>query len=116
MIILIALAASVHAARPTMPLAIRGTWDLPNHCQRPADDSVSRVIVRETNVVFWEAMFSPERIIVAAPANWTATGKFSEEEETSNARLNLRLSTDGSTLAYTNSDKHVVRLVRCKSN
>jgi hypothetical protein len=89
-------------------------WDVAGHCALPSDDSDSRVIVRENNAVFWETVFMPKRILTPDVLNWTATGVFSEEGEVSKGRLNLRLSRDKRTLSYTNSDNHVVLLVRCK--
>ncbi|WCT77337.1 hypothetical protein [Novosphingobium humi] len=106
----LALAASVPL---TMPVAMRGDWDLPSQCHLPGEESDSRAIVRKDNVVFGETVFTPKRIMIAEPANWTATGQFYDEGETSKGRLNLRLSNDGKTLAYTNSDNRIVRLTRC---
>jgi len=94
-------------------LSLRGTWDLPHHCPVPVDDSTSRIIIRKREAVFWELVFTPQRVLTAAPSNWTATGTFDEEGKTSKGRHNLRLSPDGSTLAYTDSGNRLIRLVRC---
>ncbi|NKJ00156.1 hypothetical protein [Novosphingobium sp. SG707] len=110
MMLTLALAASVPL---TMPVAMRGDWDLPSHCKMPGEESDSRAIVRKSEVAFGETVFTPRRIVVAEQTNWTATGQFDDEGETSKGRLNLRLSKDGKTLAYTNSDNRIVRLTRC---
>lgn len=113
MILTSAIALAAALPRPVLPVAMRGVWDFEGRCQLAGEDSVSRVIVRETEAVFWETVFTPKRILIPDVANWTAAGVFDEEGETSKGRLTLRLSRDGTTLRYTNWDNRVVRLVRC---
>ena len=114
MTLLLLLTAALSASHPAIPASIRGEWDLVGHCKVPADGSDSRVIVRATEVVFVETVFTPRRVLVGAVRNWTARGEFNVEGEVSRGRLNLRLSRDGNSLAYTNWDKRVVTLVRCR--
>lgn len=105
---------AVSAAAPlAIPAPLRGVWDLPGQCSKASDDSTSRAIVRKGNAVFWETVFTPKRVLNAAPANWTATGVFDEEGDTSKGPLTLRLSKDGQHLSYTNFDNRIVRLNRC---
>ena len=113
MILALALAALTPIGQPAMPATMRGVWDLPGHCKLPSDDSDSRAIVRDAEAVFSETVFTPKRILIPDTLNWAAMGEFSEEGEVSKGRLNLRLSHDGKTLAYTTPDNRVVRLVRC---
>ncbi|NKJ01544.1 hypothetical protein FHW92_003635 [Novosphingobium sp. SG707] len=60
---------------------MRGVWDLPGHCRLSSDVSDSRAIVREIDVVFWETVFTPRRILISGVSNWTAAGAFDEEGE-----------------------------------
>ena len=57
------LTAALSASHPTIPALIRGEWDLVGHCRVPADGSDSRVIVRATEVVFVETVFTPRKAL-----------------------------------------------------
>lgn len=113
MIFALVLATSTALEPPSMPLAMRGVWDLPGHCKLPSDESDSRAVVREADSVFWETVFTPRRILNAYTRNWAAMGEFDEEGEVSKGRLNLRLSPDRRTLTYAAADNRIVRLVLC---
>ncbi|WDF72783.1 hypothetical protein [Novosphingobium sp. KACC 22771] len=102
------------AAALRIPAPLQGTWDLPNQCRLPAGDETDRVIIHANKEQFWEVAFTPRRILNETPQNWTALGRLDGDEDNgAKGRLNLRLSKDGKTLAYTNSDNRIVRLTRC---
>ena len=111
MMFAILLAAST---QPTIPVVMRGSWDLPGKCETSAESSDTRLIIRREDLVFVELVFTPARILVAEPTNWTATGEFEESGERSQGRLNLRMSKDGRILAYTNTAGEQVGLIRCR--
>ena len=105
---------AVSAAAPlTIPASLQGAWDLPGACRRLGEESDSRLLVRRSTAVFGESVFTPKRVLNADPANWTATGVYDEEGETSQGPLMLRLSKDGQHLSYTNFDNRIGRLNRC---
>lgn len=115
MIFTLALVATASLGNLTMPVSMRGVWDLPNRCKNSLDYNETRVVVRETEAVFMETTFTPERILIANPQNWTADGEFYYGGEGSKGRLNLRLSPDGKTLSYTGYANRVYKMVRCSN-